>query len=290
LFEAIRKSKEKGESMIGVHKALKPVLIIEYNETFELLVVEINVANKDIRIMTGYGPQENWAPKERIPFFEALEEKIIKAELAGKSVIIEADFNSKLGPNFIPNDPKPQSPNGKLLAEIIGRQNLTVANGLMQCQGTITRERVTAQRTEQSVISFVLVSEDLVEKIESVVVDEQREHVINRITRTKKGTVIKESDHNVIITKLKLPWNKVFKKENTEMFNLKNVECQKAFNETTSSNNYLSKVFEDNEDLDVATNKFMTRLNKVLHKCFRKIRLKKKKPIEVYENLYNRWK
>jgi hypothetical protein len=34
----------------------------------------------------------------------------------------------------------------------------------------------------------------------------------------------------------------------------------------------------------------MTRLNKVLQKCFRKIRLKKKKPIEVYENLYNRWK
>ena len=44
-FEAIRKGKQKGGTIIGVHKALKPVLIQEYNETFELLVVEINIAD-----------------------------------------------------------------------------------------------------------------------------------------------------------------------------------------------------------------------------------------------------
>ena len=81
--------------MIGVHKSLKPVLINEYSETFELLVVEINAANRDIRVISGYGPQENWKECDKTPFFEALEEEVIKAELAGKSVIIEADFNSK---------------------------------------------------------------------------------------------------------------------------------------------------------------------------------------------------
>ena len=41
MFESIRKNKEKGGSMLIVHKDLQPVLIKEYNDVFELLVVEI---------------------------------------------------------------------------------------------------------------------------------------------------------------------------------------------------------------------------------------------------------
>ena len=119
VFEAIRKGKEKGGTMIGVHTALRPVLIEEYNDPFELLVVQINVANRSIRVISGYGPQENWPPAQREPFFRALEEEVIKAELAGSSVIIEADFNSKLGKEYIPKDPHNQDKNGKLLADII---------------------------------------------------------------------------------------------------------------------------------------------------------------------------
>ena len=93
------------------------------------------------------------------PFFQALEEEVIKAELAGKSLIVEADFNSKLGKEFVPNYPHVQDKNGRLLADIIKRQNLCVANGLGVCEGTITRKRVTTLRTEESVISHVLISE-----------------------------------------------------------------------------------------------------------------------------------
>ena len=52
--------------------------------------------------MSGYGPQESWSPE---PFFQAFEEEIIKVNIAGKSVIIEADLNGKLGKQFIPKDP-----------------------------------------------------------------------------------------------------------------------------------------------------------------------------------------
>ena len=79
-----------------------------------------------------------------------------------------------------------------------------MANGLVVCQGTITRKRVTTQRTEESAISFVLISEDLASKIERVVIDEERNNVLTRITKTKNGIVTKESDHNVIKTTLKL--------------------------------------------------------------------------------------
>ena len=290
-FEAIRK-KKNGGTIVGVHEALKPILINEYNEPFEMIVVEIEAANKEIRLISGYGPQENWTPDKREPFFQALEEEIIKAELAGKSVLVEADFNSKLGKKFIPKDPHPQSENGKLLANIINRQNLIVANGLMTCEGTITRKRVTTTRTEESAISFVLVSEDMVNSIVSVKIDESREHVLTRLTKTKTGHEKVESDHNVIETEINLPWSRKTKQsdDKSNQFNLKNKDCQKKFKNETTNNTDLSKVFNNEPNLDKATDIFMKKLNKKIHKCFKKIGNKKESKNEVQEKLYNRWK
>ena len=100
IFEAIR-TKDKGGTMIGAHKALDPKLIIEYSEDFELVVIEIKIRNKEVRIMTGYRPQESWNEVDRMPFFISLEKEISKAELARKSIIIEMDSNSKLGKDYI---------------------------------------------------------------------------------------------------------------------------------------------------------------------------------------------
>ena len=52
IFEAICKNKEKGGTLVGIHKSLKPVLIEEYEESFELLVTEITVSNKEIKILS----------------------------------------------------------------------------------------------------------------------------------------------------------------------------------------------------------------------------------------------
>ena len=66
VFEAIR-NKGKGGTIIGAHKALKPCLIQEYSDEFELLVIEIKVSNKEVRIISGYGPQECWSENDRTP-------------------------------------------------------------------------------------------------------------------------------------------------------------------------------------------------------------------------------
>jgi exonuclease III len=290
IFEAIRKGKQKGGTMIGVHKALRPILITELNDPFELVVVEIRIGNREIRVMSGYGPQESWSPEQREPFFQALEEEVVKADLAGKSIIIEADFNSKLGKEFIPNDPHVQDKNGRILADIIRRQNLCVANGLMLCEGTITRKRITTLRTEESVISHVLVSEDLEQKIKSLQIDEKRQHVLTRISKTKNGSEHKESDHNVIETTFNLPWNSKEAPKPEAIFNLKNKICQKIFKKETSKNNKLSKVFEEVEDLDEATERFLKKLNKLLHKCFQKVTVKGQRESKREEKLYERWK
>ena len=144
IFEAIRKNKEMGGSMLGVHAGLKPVLIAEYNETFELIVVEITVANSVMRVITGYGPQENWDKCLKTPFYNALEEEIAAGELEGRSIIVALDANAKLGSNYIPGDPYPQSENGKILSGLIERHALCVVNGLEdKRKGIITREKKT---------------------------------------------------------------------------------------------------------------------------------------------------
>ena len=81
-----------------------------------------------MRIIPGYGPQETWTEEERIPFFVSLEEEIVKASMSGKSILIQLDANSKLGPNIIENDPHNQSQNGRILAGIIKRNDLRVGN------------------------------------------------------------------------------------------------------------------------------------------------------------------
>ena len=83
--------------MALIYELLEPVLIEEYSDKFETLVVELKVAGKKVRVINGYGPQENWTSEDKMPFFVALEEKVSKARLEGKSSICELDTNSKLG-------------------------------------------------------------------------------------------------------------------------------------------------------------------------------------------------
>ena len=59
VFEAIRKAKNGG-TMCAIHEDFSPKLIEEYNNPFELIVVEVKTKEKDVRVMTGCGPQENW--------------------------------------------------------------------------------------------------------------------------------------------------------------------------------------------------------------------------------------
>ena len=202
----------------------------------------------------------------------------------GISVIIEMDSNSKLGPEYISHDPHQQSLNGKLLAGILERHGLVVANGLMEkCVGSITRRRKTVNSTEESIIDHILPSSDLVEDLESVLVDEEGNHALTKIIKTKNGITSKQSDHNTLVSKFKFSWNKKVHNDRMEMFNLKNRENQIKFKEITSNNDNLSVIFDNEDDLNVATNAFIMKLNKCITTCFKKIRVREKPNKEVEE-------
>ena len=54
IFEAIR-AKKGGGTAIAIHEDLKPKLIEEYSEEFELLVVEVMTEYGAVRVISGYG-------------------------------------------------------------------------------------------------------------------------------------------------------------------------------------------------------------------------------------------
>ena len=216
MFEAIRQ-KAGGGSLMGVHESLNPKLITLYDEeNYELIVVEAKIGNKEIRFVTGYGPQENWSEEEKLPFFVTLDQEISKALTCKKSVFIALDANCKMGKEYIPQDPHKMSSNGDVMAEIIDKNAMCVVNGLQEkCDGVITRVRRTEDgNVERSAIDLVLVSADMVDSIVSLKIDEKRKNVLTKITKNKKGEIkVQESDHNVLETNIDIKLSKACHKK-----------------------------------------------------------------------------
>ena len=107
-----------------------------------------------------------------------------KAELAGKSIMICFDVNSKLRPYYIPLDPQDQSENRKLVECIREIYALTLANVIQEKSHIlITRERITADGTEKSVI-------DLVECLKGIVIDEENSFDLESLKKKKKKSII----------------------------------------------------------------------------------------------------
>lgn len=288
IFERIRKSEDGGGGIVtGVANKLNPVLISEGQENVELLVVECEVNNNPIRIINGYGPQET--DPDKLEFFISIEEEIEKAKDDGKSVIIEMDANSKLGSEIIRGDPHTMSKNGELLKGIIDRQNLTVVNSLDLCEGIITRKRVTTERTELSVIDFILVCERMLPLVKKMVVDEARENVLTKFT-TRKGVKISkvESDHNSLFCEFNIPvGSKKPINERKEVFNFRNKECQVKFKKETDHGTQLSDCFKGEDDILSKSEKFLKGLNKKFQNSFKKYRVTKKKKVTETEKKIN---
>ena len=179
-----------------------------------------------------------------MPFFSTLEEEIVSALITHKSVIIQMDANSKLGKDLVPKDVHEQTANGAALVGIINRNSLIVVNSLRQkVKGSITRKRIKVDGVEESIINFVIISADLLEDVDEMIIDEDKDFALSKIVKEKSTTTVKYSDHNVMLTKLKLKISKEYPKEE-EVFNLKDKECQRKFKEETTNTTKLSAIFD----------------------------------------------
>ena len=173
-----------------------------------------------MRILNCYGPQEvNQAQRQAAEqkdainqFWVELEMEVIKAKDEGCLVLIELDANAKVGKEAIHGDPHEVSENGKLLIDFAERQSLKILNSSSKCSGVITRERVTVDRTEKSVIDFILACEELASLLESMVIDDVRTHVLTKYASTKGHIKKVEIYHNVLHASLSLSYKPGSKK------------------------------------------------------------------------------
>ena len=167
------------------------------------------------------------------------------------------------------------SQNGKLLHDLNSRQHLKVVNSPDKCFGTITRYKKTKRGTEESVIDFFIVCEELFQNIVKMLIDEQRQYVLSRFYKCKNRISIVESDHNLLVLYLSFKWSQTMKVERKEIYTLRNEDCQKLFKENTSNDKNLIQVLKD-QDISKAGGKWMKQVKHQISKSFKKVRVSNK--------------
>ena len=233
---------------------------------FWFQTAEAKLGDRKIRIINGYGPQEDDDVQDVLGFWQELEEEVIRGKDEGCFILIEMDANAKVGNTIIKGDPHKMSNNGKLLHDIIERQNLVIGNSLDLCKGVITRERLFEDKTEKSVIYYIVMCEEMSTFVAEISIDEDRVHVLSRFMKKKTGNRIIKSDHNILFSKFSITFNRSSRKIRKEIFLFKCEESKQVFLEETSSNKKLSSCFHESNDILKCTERFVKTLQGMFHK------------------------
>ena len=280
-----RQESQGGGIALGVDRNLKSTLIKEGTDETEALSVKVFLDKMEVRAITAYGPQENALKEKKLKSWEFLEEEVNCAELEGDGLILQMDGNLHAGSNLNRNDPNKQNNNGFLFCEFLARNpQLIVVNTLDLCEGLITRKRVLENNTEEAILDYFIVNERMRIFLRKMIIDEEKQFNLLNLAQLKKNKRIIETDHNGLVLEMELDVGKV-KPEREEMFNLRNKSCQEAFFAETETNQELIHCFKTDFPLKIQSLKWKKSLNNVLHKCFRKIRVVKKKTISKTDNL-----
>ena len=274
IFEHLRKESNGGGLLTAVHNNLNPVYINDGDDV-EVLIVEIEVSGLKVRLMNGYGKQEYDKEEDRTSFFNFLDLEIKSAKLSGALVCLEMDSNSKVGPTELPNDPHSQTPNGKLLMELVENNGLIIVNSTSICEGLITRRRKALDRMEESAIDFYVVCPRFFNLITKMKIDEKRLFSLGSFQRDGSAKFV-ESDHNVMFLEvnLSLQWNLKEENHREEVYNYKNTDDFKKYVEVTEMDTSLIECFErEIGDINDQCNLWLSRFNSIIKKCFKRVRI-----------------
>ena len=277
IFEKIRPGLGGG-LLTAVKLSLSPVLISPCNDEADILVVQCLANNTKIRVINGYGPQESEQLAKKLKFWSALEQEIISAKDEQCAILIQLDANAKVGNTVISGDPHVMSENGKLLLNLVERENMFIQNISPLCQGVITRQRTTNISEEKSILDYLITCEVLNGYLEKMIIDDARIFSLTKYASAKGKQKIVKSDHNLMVAYFNIQFqNTNVQKQRREVFNLKNKECQAMFSEVSQNNFKLRDCFKSDKTFPQQCDIFFKSLNGILHQCFRKVRVGKLK-------------
>ena len=110
-----------------------------------------------------------------------------------------------------------------------------------------------------------------------MIIDEDKKYSLTKFS-TKKGIKsIKNSDHNPLFLELDLRWSSLDTTPRIEMFNFKNIEDFKIYQNNTEQNDELLECFKNVVDFNAACKKWLKVFNNIIRKSFKKIRISKSK-------------
>ena len=289
-FEYIRENNAGGGLLTAVHKSLNPVSVSNDTEE-EVLVIEATIANKRTRFINAYGPQEDDKDEIKDGFYSRIDQEIKSSKLAGAMVCLEMDANAKLGSAIIKGDPREQTRNGKLLEKVVADNDLVIVNAKNICKGVITRYRKTISSEEKSILDYFIVCKRFYSMVKSMIVDEERAFALTKYSGKTGNKNVKESDHNTLILELNINWKNVLHEpeDRIEIYNFKNEKDFERFVNLSGDNSALKSLFNDeNEDLEVSSQKWLKAVNQIIYSSFSKIRIKRGKIDPELEELFHK--
>ena len=236
------KKKGQGYESLGNHhkliysgvdtkeRAQAGVALILTNDLFEssdfrcvnerLLEVNIELTDKNIKIIVAYGPNEDETKEKREEFYHQLQ-SILDITKSNQEIIILGDLNARVGNNqengfgaIGKEGENIESPNGELLLDICIHNNLKIANTFFKHKNIHKWTRVCEERNERSIIDYIIVSNRLFYNTNNV--------------RVKRGAEI-YSDHFLLVGEFNLNLNiktKVPKQKETKRYKIKIEEFQ----------------------------------------------------------------
>ena len=282
-----RQLSQGGGIALGIDKQFESVFVRGGNDDLEIMSVVFYINNLAVRVLVGYGPQENDSKEKKDAFWNFLDTEVVEAELEGQGLVIQFDGNLHAGQDLIKNDPNPQNQNGRLFMQFLQRHSsVSVVNSWSSFEGLLTRKRVTKDRTEEAVLDFFIVNDRLQSYVKRAFVDEDKEYALWNFSQQKKNMRVIASDHNALVMEVAIKFSRK-KPERLEMFNLKNKAGQEEFKNRTEVNVDLVNCFQNEMSVADQGKRWFKKFNSVLHSCFKKVRIcnNVKKTNHVLNNL-----
>ena len=213
-------------------------------------------------------------------FWQYLQDEVNICNDEGIGCIFALDANSQLGNDIILGDPHGQNHNGKIFYDFLkNNSHLSLLNKQNYCQGKITRERKVQNKTEFSIIDFIIVCEKVFSFAKLMIIDEQKKYALANFHHKKKGQQANTSDHNLIYVEFNFKCIKQ-QKERKCLFNYNNKDAILKFKNITTNTDKFTNCFQNNQPFLVQVKRWEKMLSKTIYSCFNKIRLKSEnKPI-----------
>ena len=134
-----------------------------------LLELNVDLKDRKLKIIVGYGPNESASKEEREEFYTQLQ-MVIDTTKPNQEVIILGDMNAKVGNKHEislgaigKEGETEESPNGELLLDFCIRNNLKIANTFFKHKNIHKWTRVVENeyRNEKSIIDYIIVNNHL---------------------------------------------------------------------------------------------------------------------------------